>query len=171
MRFPFSAIVGQDEMKLALTGLILVALSWNAPNQTGALCFALLYVMRLSAKLNIFFGVPNAASEIMPPHLAYLRSYYGPERLNAALVLSLALAVALAAWIASIALASTPGSPQAVQTSLLFTLAALGVLEHVFLALPFRDGILWGWALPSRRNRESHRTTPFDLTGEADHGL
>jgi hypothetical protein len=33
-----------------------------------------------------------------------------------------------------------------VGASLLTTLALLGVLEHLFLALPFRDGMLWGWA-------------------------
>ena len=45
------------------------------------------------------------------------------------------------------------GSAEAVRASLLFAMAALGVLEHVFLALPFRDGALWGWALPTRNNR------------------
>jgi hypothetical protein len=38
-----------------------------------------------------------------------------------------------------------------VGASLLTTLALLGVLEHLFLALPFRDGMLWGWAYPQRK--------------------
>jgi hypothetical protein len=42
------------------------------------------------------------------------------------------------------------GSAAMVGASLLFTLSLLGVLEHLFLALPFRDGMLWGWALPKR---------------------
>ena len=37
-----------------------------------------------------------------------------------------------------------------VGASLLTTLTLLGVLEHLFLALPFRDGMLWGWAMPTR---------------------
>ncbi|MBX9883425.1 MAG: DUF3623 domain-containing protein, partial [Novosphingobium sp.] len=42
---------------------------------------------------------------------------------------------------------------EAVSASLLASLAALGAVEHLFFALPFRDGALWGWALPARTNR------------------
>ena len=42
---------------------------------------------------------------------------------------------------------------EALSASLLFALGALGAVEHIFFALPFRDGALWGWALPSRTNR------------------
>ena len=115
--------------------------------------FVLLFVMRLSTKLNIFRGVPNSTSDILPPHLAYLKSYYGPNRADWFLYLSIILAAALAAWLGSAAIASPAGSPQAVGASLLFALAALGALEHVFLALPFRDGMLWGWALPRNQRK------------------
>ena len=50
----------------------------------------------------------------------------------------------------ALALAAPVGSAAMVGASLLFTLSLLGVLEHLFLALPFRDGMLWGWALPKR---------------------
>ena len=32
---------------------------------------------------------------------------------------------------------------------LLSTLSALAVLEHLFMALPFKDATLWNWMLPS----------------------
>jgi hypothetical protein len=51
------------------------------------------------------------------------------------------------------ALAAPAGSAAAVSASLIFALAALGAIEHLFFALPFRDGALWGWALPARNNR------------------
>jgi hypothetical protein len=54
-------------------------------------------------------------------------------------------------WFAQMALAAPVGSAEMVGASLLTTLALLGVLEHLFLALPFRDGMLWGWALPQRK--------------------
>ena len=38
-----------------------------------------------------------------------------------------------------------------VGASLLFTLSLLGVIEHLLLSLPFRDGMLWGWALPQSK--------------------
>lgn len=146
-----SATVIYHEIALALTALMLISLSWMAPNQIGAMTFALLYVLRLSAKLNIFAGVPNSATDILPAHLSYLKSYYGPKRLGAGLLISIGAIAAFAAWLGTLAMAAPAGSAEAVGASLLFALAALGALEHMFLALPFRDGALWGWALPKTR--------------------
>jgi putative photosynthetic complex assembly protein 2 len=42
------------------------------PNQVGTGTFAVLWVMRISAKLNLFLGVRNLSEELLPPHLAYL---------------------------------------------------------------------------------------------------
>lgn len=138
------------EIALLLTALLLISLTWNAANQLAAMTFTLLYVLRLSTKLNIFYGVPNSATDILPPHLGYLKSYYGRNRFGWPLPVSTAAAIALAAWLGSVAMASPAGSAEAVGASLLFAFAALGALEHLFLALPFRDGMLWGWALPRR---------------------
>jgi putative photosynthetic complex assembly protein 2 len=96
--------------------------------------------------------VPSQVGDLMPPHLEYLRSYFGPRRFSPALGLALVFTVVLTALLGQAALAAPAGSAEAVRASLLFAMAALGFLEHVFLALPFRDGALWGWALPGRRN-------------------
>ncbi len=146
-----SATLVHHEIALALTTVMLISLTWNAANQLAAMTFTLLYAMRLSAKLNIFHGVPNSATDILPPHLAYLKSYYGPVRFSWPLVVSILAAAVLSAWLATVAIASPAGSAEAVGASLLFAFAALGTLEHLFLALPFRDGMLWGWALPRTR--------------------
>ncbi|MEQ7874394.1 putative photosynthetic complex assembly protein PuhE [Sphingomonas sp. ASV193] len=138
------------ELALALTALMLISLSWTAPNQVAAMTFALLWAMRLSTKLNIYRGVPNMSAEMLPPQLAYLKSYFGPRRMSGWLAGSILAAIAIAAWLAEAAMSAAPGSAGAVGASLLFALAALGALEHLFLALPVRDGALWGWALPSR---------------------
>ncbi|KPF93647.1 photosynthetic complex assembly protein 2 [Novosphingobium sp. AAP83] len=139
------------EIALVSTALTLILLTWSANNQVGAMVFGLMLIMRLSTKINIFFGVPNMSTEILPPHLDYLQSYFGPRRYTWMLAGSIAAVVAMAAWIGTIALNAPSGSAEAAGASLLFTLAALGALEHLFLALPFRDGALWGWALPTRR--------------------
>ncbi|WP_271078486.1 putative photosynthetic complex assembly protein PuhE [Aurantiacibacter sp. MUD61] len=149
-----ASTLSHHEIALTLTAVMLISLTWNAPNQLAAMTFALLYVMRLSTKLNIFHGVPNSATDILPPHLAYLKSYYGPQRLGWPLVVSIMAAAALSIWLGSVAINSPAGSAEAVGASLLFAFAALGTVEHIFLALPFRDGMLWGWALPrSRRSK------------------
>ena len=146
-----SAAVIHHEIALAVTALLLLAITWTAPNQVGTMVFVLLFVLRLSAKLNMFAGVPNMSTDILPPHLGYLTSYFGPNRFTWLLGATLAASAALAAWLGSLAWAAEPGSAGMVGASLLFALAALGVLEHLFFALPFRDGALWGWALPIRK--------------------
>lgn len=147
-----SASVMYHEIALALTALMLISLSWNAPNQIGATVFVLMFGLRLSSKINLFVGVPNATTEMMPDHLGYLKSYFGPNRMTLLLAACIVAITALAAWFASLAIAAPAGSPEMVGASLLTALCLLGVLEHLFLALPFRDGMLWGWAFKRRGN-------------------
>ncbi|GLR47745.1 hypothetical protein GCM10007925_14580 [Sphingomonas astaxanthinifaciens DSM 22298] len=141
--------------ELALAGLLvlLAAISWGTANQVAAGVFGLLFVLRLAAKLSIFSGVPNFSDELIPAHLQYLRSYFGPRRISATLLASLATSLVLAALLAQRALAAGAGDA-AIAPSLVFTLAGLGVLELTFLALPVRDGALWHWAL--RRDSTTH---------------
>jgi putative photosynthetic complex assembly protein 2 len=146
-----AATVMHHEVALAVTALLLISLSWNAPNQIGATVFVLMFAMRLISKINLFVGVPNSTSEMLPDQLAYLKTYFGPSRMTLLLAASLAAIAAATAWFAQMALAAPVGSAAMVGASLLTTLALLGVLEHLFLALPFRDGMLWGWAYPQRK--------------------
>ena len=148
-----SATVIYHEVALLLSALILISLTWNAVNQIGAMTFALLYALRLSAKLCIYAGVPNTYTDILPDHLGYLRSYYGANRFSPALLLALLGIAALSIALGQAAFSADAGSAEAIGASLLFALASLGLLEHLFLALPFRDGMLWGWALPQARTR------------------
>lgn len=139
------------ELAIAAVMIILVSLTWNSANPTGTVIFTLLFALRLSAKLNLFVGVPNMSDEIMPGHLEYLKTYFGPRRLHGALAFSLVLLVALTIYLGARALAAPADSFAAVSTTLVFMLAALGALEHLFLALPFKDGALWRWAIPGNQ--------------------
>jgi putative photosynthetic complex assembly protein 2 len=133
------------EVALAMTAGLLLSLAAVTANPTGAYCFALLLIFRLSSKLNIFWGVPNLSDELLPPHMAYLKSYFGPKRLRPMLPLSIAAIGGLGAWFATAAL-TAPTSALTHQASLLCCLCLLAALEHLFLAMPFRDSALWGWA-------------------------
>ncbi|MBX7497107.1 DUF3623 domain-containing protein [Qipengyuania sp. 6B39] len=146
-----SAAMAWHEIALAFTALLLISLTWNSPNQVAAMVFLLLFVLRLSSKLAIFAGVPNMSTDILPPHLTYLKSFFGPRRFSGLLGAGIVGSLLLAAWLGSLAYGAPAGTPEAAGASLLFALAALGALEHLFLALPFRDGALWRWALPARR--------------------
>ncbi len=139
-----SATLIHHELALALTALLLIALAWRGANPIGAITFAMLFAFRLSAKLNIFLGVPAFVDELLPPHLGYLRSYFTKAPMNPLFPLSLFAALAAAGWFAMTALAAEGGA--AVGASLLFALAILGVIEHLFLVVPVREAALWRWA-------------------------
>ena len=139
-----AATLIHHELAMAATAALLLALAWGRTNPTGAYAFALLFGLRLSAKLNIFLGVPAFADELLPPHLGYLRSYFTKAPATPFFALSLLAATGAAGWFAAQALTSEGGA--AVGASLLFTLAALGVVEHLFLVMPVRDAALWRWA-------------------------
>ena len=140
-----SATVIHHEIALALTALLLFAVSWGGPNQAGPLAFLLLFGMRLSAKLNLYLGVTNLSDEVFPAHLAYLKSYFGAARWNVLFPFSVlfGLGTTWLAWHAAEA-ATLPGL--AAGYTVLAGLAFLGVIEHALLMLPVRDAVLWAWA-------------------------
>ena len=140
------------EIALAMTAGLLLSLGAVTANPTGAYTFALLLIFRLSSKLNIYWGVPNMSDELLPLHLAYLKSYFGPKRLAPMLVISIVVIVSLGGYFALAATAATQAN-EAVQASLLCCLCLLAALEHLFLAIPFRDSALWGWALDAKNKQ------------------
>ncbi len=139
-----SALI-HHELALAVTAVLLLALAFATGNSTGAFAFGLLFLFRLSSKLNLFVGVPNFSDELFPQHMAYLKSYFGPRRLHPLLPLSIAVIAGAALWFAHGAV-TQPVPYLAVQSGMLSGLALLAAVEHLFLVVPFRDSALWGWA-------------------------
>ena len=136
------------EIALALTAAALVALTWRQPNQIAAHAFAVLFVMRVSAKLNIFLGVPNLTVDFLPARLGYLKSYFRTAVFNPLFPVSVAVASVMTLLLAEAA-AIAPSGPAAGLT-MLAALVGLATLEHWFLVLPWRDAALWQWAIPTR---------------------
>lgn len=148
------------EVALAMTAALLLSLAAFTTNTTGAYVFALLLLFRLSSKLNIFWGVPHLSDELLPRHLDYLKSYFGPKRLRPVLPLSILLIVGCALWFAGEAWRAE--RPEAVvHGALLCGLSLLAALEHLFLALPIRDSALWSWAMAADGRRAIN-----DIEGE-----
>ena len=131
---------------LATVGLLL-AVTWGQPNKVGLWTFLILFGMRLSAKLNVFLGVPNLSEEFLPPHLGFLKSYFGRKPMNGLFPLSITLSTLLAAYVFHLAFAAEASAFEAVGYTLLGALVALGTLEHWLLVLPLPDAALWRWAL------------------------
>jgi putative photosynthetic complex assembly protein 2 len=142
-----TSVVLHHEIALALTAALIVGLTAGQPNQAGTWAFLVLWVMRLSAKFNVFLGVPNLNEHFVPPHLRYITSYFRRARLNPLMPFSLvAGGLVVAALVApSLAPAATPFL--VVSHTLVATLLGLAVLEHLFLAIPVPDAVLWRWAL------------------------
>lgn len=150
-----TATVIHHEIAIATNLLVLVAITWDQPNQSPPLTFALLFVLRLSAKFNLFLGVPNLSDEIFPAHLAYLKSYFGAKSISALYPFSVIGCAAVAAWAWISAEAAPAASGPAVTATLLAGLAALGLVEHIFLVLPVRDAKMWRWASASKSTPSS----------------
>jgi putative photosynthetic complex assembly protein 2 len=142
-----TATVIHHEIAIVATLIALAALTWGQPNQTATLTFAALTVLRLSAKFNIFLGVPGLDPQMMPEHLAYLASYFRTRPGNALLPVSLAGALVAAVLAVQQGLAAPAGSGAATGWLLVGTLIGLGLLEHLFLVLPVKDGRLFAWAM------------------------
>lgn len=141
------------ELALFATLLLVLALGLGSANPVGAATFAVLWVMRVSAKLNVFLGVRNLSQEFIPEQLDYLKSYFGRASTNLLMPFSLLGGLAATVWAASGLQSQAAGSFEAVGLGLVTTILALGLLEHLFLAVPLPDAALWRWALRSRATR------------------
>jgi putative photosynthetic complex assembly protein 2 len=131
------------EIAIIAGAVLAVAICWGGVNAFGAFAYLLLWAMRVSAKLNLFLGVPNLGEEFLPPHLAYLASFFRRRPMNFLFPLSVTVPIPVAGWFIERAIA--PGSPefQTVGYTLLATLLVLGILEHWFLVLPLPSAALW----------------------------
>jgi putative photosynthetic complex assembly protein 2 len=138
------------ELTLLATVVVLFAATWRQPNQVGAYTFFILWVMRLSAKLNLFFGVRNRYESFLPAHLVYLKTYFGKRTLNwlFPVVVTAASVVAFLLW--QSALSSHADAFQRSGKALLATLLSLAVLEHWFLVIPLPVEKIWNWAMRAR---------------------
>jgi putative photosynthetic complex assembly protein 2 len=144
-----SATLIYHELAILFTGIGLIALTWGAPNQVGVATFVVLWLARVSSKLNVYFGVPNLTEEFLPKRLEYLKSYFRRRPMNLFFPLSVTVTTVVTMKLIDAALeASTPADVAAY--TLLSTLMALAVIEHWFLVLPLPAASLWSWGLASR---------------------
>lgn len=137
------------ELALLVSLALIALITADGANRFGLATFALLFVMRLSTKLNIFLGVPNTTVEFLPEHLAYLKSHFRQRAMNLLFPLSVTAATLMSAWLVhSVVRASDPFAVTGFV--LLATFAVLGLVEHWFLVLPLPVADLWAWGLRSR---------------------
>jgi putative photosynthetic complex assembly protein 2 len=138
------------EFALVVLGVVVLSLTWSGSNPTGLFTFAILWVMRQSAKLNIFLGVRNLNEGFLPSHLKYLQTYFTRKPMNALFPVSVAVSTWAAVLVWQAALAEGVGNFDATALTFAATLLSLAILEHWFLVLPLPSEVLWNWGLRSR---------------------
>ena len=156
--------IAYHEMLLLAALLTVLYFGWGAENTIGLWTFVILYFARISAKLNLLFGVPRINIEFLPKPLGHLPSHFKIAQLNWVFPISItALSFATACWLER--LYATGDLTSQIGFSLLASLSALALLEHWLMVLPLPDAKLWRWMLPAPNNK-----TP-DLRPEDAHGL
>jgi len=153
-----SETVIHHEIAIAATAGVMAALTWGMANQIGLWTFVILWLMRLSAKLNVFLGVANLAEEFLPPHLRYLESYFRRRPLNLFFPVSVTVATVVTVLVLERGLAEGVTPAASAGAVFMGTLLALAVLEHWFLVLPIPATALWQWALNARRGRHAYES-------------
>jgi putative photosynthetic complex assembly protein 2 len=135
------------ELALLAMGVAVLAVTWGGSNPVGPATFGVLWVMRLSAKLNLFFGVRNFSEAFLPAHLKYLQSFFRRRRMNAFFPFAVGAATVVAVLLVLDTL--QPALPAGLRTGqwLVTTLLVLAIVEHWLLVLPLEATALWRWAL------------------------
>lgn len=139
--------VAWHELAILVVGLVIVTITWDAPNQVGTGTYLVLWVMRTSAKLNLFLGVRNLSEEFLPSHLAYLESFFKRRRMNAFFPFAVVSASACLWFIVDFANHAMTTPAQLVGAVLVGTMLALAIVEHLMLVLPLDNTAMWRWAI------------------------
>ena len=136
--------------ELLLVGALVAigVISWQEPNQTALWTFGILFFARVSAKLNLFFGVPRINTEFLPGPLLHLPSHMRIRRLNWVFPVSVtALTLGLGAFVNLLT------TTEEVGYAFLAAITGLALLEHWLMILPLPDAKLWRWMIPAQTNR------------------
>lgn len=153
------------ELAVVATVALLAVYTWDAPNKIGLWTLVVLWLMRWSAKMNIFLGVPNLHVEFWPEHLAYLKSFTRVRSMNALFPWSIIVSSTFVVMLVAAAVEAAPGSGERTGAVLLATLLGLATLEHWFLVLRLPDELIWTPGLRSREAPAPKAVSPDAASG------
>lgn len=145
---------------MLLVGLLILTVATSGSENTIAFwAYGVLFAARISAKLNLFFGVPRINTEFVPSQLDHLKSYFRQGSPTVAFAIGVTALCAATAAFATLLFSATT-APAAVGYALLTALAALAALEHWLMVIPLPDAKLWRWMLPAQPTTSNDRTIP-----------
>jgi putative photosynthetic complex assembly protein 2 len=111
-------------------------------NETAFWCYTMLWLMHLSARLNVFLGVRNVSAEFVPDHMDILKGFLRRRNMNPLFPFSCVALFGLTLYLAT--------QQQSFEITMAATLAAIGLLEHILLMLPLPTEKLWTWSLSKK---------------------
>ena len=149
------------EVALLFNFGVLLALQQGQPNHVALCTYALLWCMRLSAKLNLFFGVPQVGEQYLPVHLRYIGSYFKSGRISPFFFFTIALSVVVWTWM--VWELKTGAVTISTGWVLLSSLLGLAIIEHVLMVIALPLQRLWGWAM-KRSPYGTHRAPLADTS-------
>ena len=142
--------VAWHELALAAIMSGLIWAQWGGVNTIAAATFALLLVARTLAKINLFLGVPRINLQFIPRPITHIKSHFRVAPATGFLLLSICILVMLT--VLFIIWAQDGVTPEnSLGYTILAALAALALLEHLFMVLPLPDAKLWAWMLPKAK--------------------
>lgn len=161
--FALQVVLHHELALLVLAGGVFLVTAGGS-NRVGLCTYLIFWVMRQSAKLNIFLGVRNLSESFLPAHLRYLPTYFQRKPINPLfpVVVTLATALAVAGW--DFAWTHRSGEFQPVAAALASMLLSLAILEHWFMVLPIPFERLWQWGLGGGGKRPAGERLGMEVT-------
>ena len=147
-------VVSHHELALVVLAAAVYFVTLDGTNQTGLWTYLVLWIMRQSAKLNVFLGVRNLNESFLPPHLKYLESYFARRPMNALFPWSVTLSTVFAVGAWQTAIGFHGDAAAVARVAFPATMLALAILEHWFLVVPLPSEALWKWGLLSRKTSD-----------------
>ena len=148
------------ELAIIIMALGIMVLTLGEPNQFALWTFTVLWWMHTSAKLNVFFGVPNLGAELVPHHMHYLVSFMRRSGMNLFFPLSVTASTICAVHLIDKARAPNITSFESTGYTMLAALMVLAIIEHWLLVLPLNVNSLWKWGVkPAHDDQPSEDKT------------
>ena len=133
------------EILVLLVLLLSFHLVAGEPNPTVFYTLVILWIMRTSTKLNLFFGVRHFNDHWLPESVQHVKTYISTGKNSPFMSFSTLLAATITSFL-FFSGQTASSQPEELSMYLLAWLAALAVLEHCFLMYPMGESALWRWA-------------------------
>ncbi len=138
------------ELAIVAGFALVVAATWDAPNEVALWTYLILWWMHESARLNVLFGVRNVNEHFLPDHLDFIKGFLTKRPMNLFFPVSVTVSTIIVTLLALAAWQAESAFDQAA-FAFLTAMMALAIIEHWFLVLPIPAEALWAWSLDRKR--------------------